>query len=232
MELTTWPRHETRTSQTHDVLNRTTSRVSIQRLSLCLGSAALLITTVQSARSDAMNYQCFERETRRPVAASLIDLSTPEVSCERITLEEPMNTSPDSTPAEGADQPFIDQGISSGPSPYAEASPDPELVNRFVRNDPLSARRAMNLARGAATRRNGGLRIYRPGICMYESASNNPCLVHAGPEGFEFKIPGGAPGWEQSSGSPAVMTRILVAADGRSVLQIDQTLLSEPATSN
>ena len=84
------------------------------RLSLCLGSAALLITTAQTARADAMNYQCFERETRRPVAASLIDLSTPEVSCERITLEEPMNTSPDATPAEGADQPFIDQGISTG----------------------------------------------------------------------------------------------------------------------
>ena len=219
MELTTWPRHETRTSQTHDILNRTTSRVSIQRLSLCLGSATLLITTVQSARSDAMNYQCFDRETRRPVAASLIDLSTSEVSCERITPTEPRRTSPD-------------PGISSGPSPYAETSTDPEVVNRYIRNDPFAARRAINLARGTATRRNGGLRIYRPGICMYESASNNPCLIHAGPEGFEFKIPGGAPGWEQSAGSPAVMTRILVAADGRSVLQINQTLFSEPATSD
>ena len=204
----------------------------MQRLSLCLGSAALLITTARTAQSDVMNYQCFERETRRPVAASLIDLSTPEVSCELITPTEPTISSPDQAPEGGADQPFTDPGISSGPSPYAEMSPDPEVVNRYVRNDPFAARRAMNLARGAATRRNGGLRIYRPGICMYESASNNPCLVHAGPEGFEFKIPGGAPGWEQSAGSPSVMTRILVGADGRSLLQITQTLVTGPATSD
>ncbi len=204
----------------------------MQRLSFCLGSAALLITTAQSARSDAMNYQCFDRESRRPVAASLIDLSTPEVSCELITPTEPTITSPDAAATDDAELPFTDTGISTGPSPYAETSPDPEVVNRYIRNDPFAARRAINLARGTATRRNGGLRIYRPGICMYESASNNPCLIHAGPEGFEFKIPGGAPGWEQSSGSPAVMTRILVAADGRSVLQINQTLFSEPATSD
>ena len=204
----------------------------MKRVSFCLGSAALLITTAQSARSDAMNYQCFDRESRRPVAASLIDLSTPEVSCELITPTEPTITSPDAAPTDDAEQPFTDTGISTGPSPYAETSPDPEVVNRYIRNDPFAARRAINLARGTATRRNGGLRIYRPGICMYESASNNPCLIHAGPEGFEFKIPGGAPGWEQSAGSPAVMTRILVAADGRSVLQINQTLFSEPATSD
>ena len=204
----------------------------MQGLSLYLGSAALLITTAQSARSDEMNYQCFDRETRRPVAASLIDLSTPDVSCERITPTEPTTTSPDDAPAEGAEQTFADLGISTGPSPYAETTPDPEVVNRYIRNDPFAARRAINLARGTATRRNGSLRIYRPGICMYESASNNPCLIHAGPEGFEFNIPGGAPGWEQSAGSPAVMTRILVGADGRSVLQLDQTLVSNPATSD
>ena len=200
----------------------------MQRLSLCLGSAALLIATAPTAQSDVLNYQCFERDTRRPVAASLIDLSTPEVSCEPITLTEPTITAPDEASAGGAEQPFTDPEISSGPSPYAEMPPDPEVVNRYARNHPFAARRAMNLARGAATRRNGGLRIYRPGICMYESASNNPCLVHAGPEGFEFKIPGGAPGWQQSAGSPSVMTRILVGADGRSLLQIDQTLVTGP----
>ena len=200
----------------------------MQSLSLCMGSAALLITTAQTAQSDVMNYQCFERDTRRPVAASLIDLSTPEVSCERITLTEPTITSPDQAPEDGAEQPFTDPEISSGPSPYADASAEPELVNRFVRNHPLAARRAINLARGAATRRNGGLILYRPGICMYETASNNPCLVHAGPEGFEFKIPGGAPGWEQSAGSASLMTRILIDADGRMVLQIEQTRGTEP----
>ncbi len=178
-----------------------------------------------------MNYQCFERETRRPVAASLIDLSTPEVSCERITPMDSTITSPDEATTESSNQPLTDPDISSGPSPYAETSPDPDLVNQFVRNDPFAARRALNLARGAATRRNGGLRIYRPGLCMYQSASNNPCLVHAGPEGLEFKIPGGSPGWEQLTDSPSVVTRILVDADGRSLLQIEQSLVTETETS-
>ena len=113
--------------------------------------------------------------------------------------------------------------VSTGPSPYVDITPDPESVNLFVRNNPLSARRALNLARGAATRRNGGLRVYRPGNCMFGSATNNPCLVHAGPEGFEFKIPGGTPGWEQAGDPPSLTTRILVAADGRALLQSDQS---------
>jgi hypothetical protein len=58
---------------------------------------------------------------------------------------------------------------------------------------------------------------------MYASASKNPCLIHAGPEGFEFKIPGGTPGWEQAGDPPALTTRILVAADGRELLQSDQS---------
>lgn len=220
-----------KTLQTHNILNKTTTRFQIQRLSLYLGWASLLITTAGTAQSEAMNYQCFERETRRPVAASLIDLSTTEVSCERITPEESTIESPNEAATEGPKQPFRDPDISSGPSPYTKASPNPELVNRFVRSDPFAARRALNLARGAATRRNGGLRIYRPGLCMYQSASNNPCLVHAGPEGFEFKIPGGTPGWEQSTDSPSVVTRILVGADGRSLVQIEQSKVSEPVTS-
>ena len=206
--------------------------MKIQRLSLCLGSAVMLITTTRTAHGDVMNFQCFERKTRRPVAASLIDLSTPEVSCERIYLEESTITTPGQATVEKTDHPSQDPYISSGPSPYSETSPDPVAVNRFVRNAPLAARRAINLARGAATRKNGGLRIYRPGICMYESASNNPCLVHAGPEGIEFKIPGGAPGWEQSSGTPSVMTRILVGADGRSLLQIEQARINDTTTTD
>ena len=58
---------------------------------------------------------------------------------------------------------------------------------------------------------------------MYASASNNPCLIHAGPEGFEFSIPGGATGWEQAGEPPTVTTRILVAADGRALLQSEQS---------
>ena len=182
----------------------------MKRLACSLGWTTLLVLTAQSAKSDPIEYQCFERSTRRPVAASLVDLSTPEVSCEPTTLKPPSVATPEPE-------------VSTGPSPYVDITPDPESVNLFVRNNPLSARRALNLARGAATRRNGGLRVYRPGTCMYGSATNNPCLVHAGPEGFEFKIPGGTPGWEQAGDPPSLTTRILVAADGRALQQSDQS---------
>ena len=67
--------------------------MSTRRLSLSLGWSALLMLSAQTARSESMPYQCFDRTTRRPVAASLVDLSTAEVSCEPTTLLQPKNTS-------------------------------------------------------------------------------------------------------------------------------------------
>ena len=195
----------------------------MKQLSFTLGWTALLALTGHSAQSDPVQFQCFERSTRRPVAESLVDLSTPEVSCEPATPKPSGTTPPDQADTAKLDLPSLDPNISTGPSPYANIQPDPELVNLVVRNQPLAARRALNLARGAATRRNGGLRVYRPGSCMYTSATNNPCLVHAGPEGFEFIIPGGATGWEQSGETPTVTTRILVSQDGRTLLQSEQS---------
>ena len=198
-------------------------QVAMKRLASSLGWTTLLVLTAQSAQSDPVEYQCFDRSTRRPVAASLVDLSTPEVSCEPTTLKNPSLATPEQKSSAKQDLPAADPELSTGPSPYADITLDPESVNLFVRNNPLSARRALNLARGAATRRNGGLRVYRPGTCMYGSATNNPCLVHAGPEGFEFSIPGGTPGWEQAGEAPSVTTRVLVAVDGRALLQREQS---------
>ena len=122
-------------------------------------------------------------------------------------------------------QPWENPDIQSGPSPYTGIEPDQDSVKRLIRYSPFAARRALNLARGAATARNGGLRLYRSSRCMYISTVNNPCLTHAGPAGIEFNIPGGTPGWEELGKAPAVMTRILVSADGRSLLQIEQQTL-------
>ena len=194
----------------------------MKRLAYSLGWTTLLVLTAQSAQSDPVNYQCFEKSTRRPVAASVIDLSTPEVSCELSTQKTPSVASPELESSATQKLSASEPEVSTGPSPYVDFTPDPESVNLFVRNNPLSAKRALNLARGAATRRNGGLRVYRPGTCMYGSATNNPCLVHAGPEGFEFSIPGGTTGWEQAGDLPSVTTRVLIAVDGRELLQIEQ----------
>ena len=206
--------------------------MSMRRLSLSLGWSALLMLSAQTTRSEPMPYQCFDRTTRRPVAASLVDLSTAEVSCEPTTLPQPENTPSELGTTASPEQVETEPKISSGPSPYADVTADPNAVNATVRNTPLAARRSINLARGAATRMNGGLRVYRPGICMYASASNNPCLIHAGPAGFEFNIPGGSPGWEEAGDAPSVMTRVLIAADGRSVLQIDQNDVINSSTSD
>ena len=195
----------------------------MKRLGLSLGSATLLLLTTQPVEGAPVRFQCFERSTRRPVAASLVDLSNAEVSCEPASLKPAATTNPEAANGPEPVTPPLEPAVSSGPSPYAGISADPDAVNRFVRDNPLAARRAMNLARGAATRRNGGLRVYRPSTCMYASAANNPCLRHAGPQGFEFTIPGGIPGWEQTGTPAAVTTRILIDVDGRSLLQSEQT---------
>ncbi|EAQ70470.1 hypothetical protein SynRS9909_02689 [Synechococcus sp. RS9909] len=84
-------------------------------------------------------------------------------------------------------------------------------------NDPLAARRSINLARGTAVKLNGGLNAYRPASCMFAGATDNPCLtIEDG--AFLFNIPGGPPGWEQTGDPPSVQTILKIAADGRSVL--------------
>ena len=70
-------------------------QVAMKRLASSLGWTTLLVLTAQSAQSDPVEYQCFDRSTRRPVAASLVDLSTPEVSCEPTTLKTPSVATPE-----------------------------------------------------------------------------------------------------------------------------------------
>ncbi|TCD58356.1 hypothetical protein CWE16_00720 [Synechococcus sp. BS55D] len=84
-------------------------------------------------------------------------------------------------------------------------------------NDPLAARRSINLARDTAIRLNGGLSAYRPASCMFAGAAGNPCLSRENGD-FIFNIPGGPPGWEQSGDAPSIQTILKIAADGRSVL--------------
>lgn len=79
--------------------------------------------------------------------------------------------------------------------------------------------RAANLARMRGELINGGLGVYRPALCMYERSGGN-CLVRADAEGFLFRFYGGVPGWAQLGLPPSVETEILVAPDGRSVLNV------------
>lgn len=86
---------------------------------------------------------------------------------------------------------------------------------------PFSAVRAVNLARGTAIARNGGLGIYHPAQCMYETASaGNQCLIRTDADGYLFRFLGGAPGWQQLGLPATVETEVLIAPDGRSVVQM------------
>ena len=78
--------------------------------------------------------------------------------------------------------------------------------------------RAVNLARETAVNLNGGLSVYRPAACMFEtSTGGGACLVADDDQGFLFRFPGGGPGWQQEAINPSLETEIRVAPDGRAV---------------
>ncbi|MFM8604244.1 MAG: hypothetical protein ACKOBY_01685 [Cyanobium sp.] len=86
---------------------------------------------------------------------------------------------------------------------------------------PFNEVRALNFARQAGVRLNGGLTLYHPQACMFTtSAATNPCLVRSDAQGFTYRFLGGPPGW-QIEGSPAtVETELFVSPDGTSLVQV------------
>ena len=86
---------------------------------------------------------------------------------------------------------------------------------------PFSAVRALNLARNTAVQLNGGLNVYRPAKCMFETAgAGNQCLISSS-DGYQFRFLGGVPGWQQLDIAPSVETEIRISSDGKSVLGVD-----------
>ena len=85
---------------------------------------------------------------------------------------------------------------------------------------PDSQVRAINTARDAAINLNGGLGVYHPAKCMFETTKlTNPCLVSNDQNGYVFRFLGGAPGWQVENLPPTLQTTIRVSTDGRTVLQ-------------
>ena len=218
-----------------------------QRPSMKVTLAALVVFlggTATSMNADELNvsYQCFDRKTNQPIAASSIDLSTSAIKCESITPDiKPEKPTEATEKVKKEEKPDNNTDINTPPaiittidfekqSWQALPTQTEEEVNNYPRNFPLAARRAINLARGSAVALNGGLRIYRPGSCMFKSAVNNPCLVHASRDGFQFLVPGGIPGWEQSSGEPETVTRVWVSGDGRSLLNASKVEQKQSAS--
>ena len=100
--------------------------------------------------------------------------------------------------------------LSPGP---AQAQVDAEVSFARVR--------AVNLARDTAVKLNGGLTLYRPSKCMFDtSLGGGNCLIRRDSQGFLFRFLGGAPGWQQLGLPPTWETEILVSVDGRQVVQV------------
>ena len=89
-----------------------------------------------------------------------------------------------------------------------------------IKTEAMGLQRSINLARDTAAKLNGGLRVYRPALCMYQGVSKNPCLVDRSESGFTFRFLGGSPGWEQLQLPATVETELLVSKDGRTVLEV------------
>lgn len=86
---------------------------------------------------------------------------------------------------------------------------------------PFSAVRALNLARNVAIQQNGGLSVYRPAQCMFQTAdAGNECLLSAGEDGYLFRFLGGVPGWEHFQMPASVETEVRISPDGRTVEQL------------
>ena len=185
-------------------------------------SAALILlassTLIFTPKAEANAYRCFDRQTGEQVAVSDIDITTPSLSC----LPNDGTTTPPSTdndsdpetlPPSGGSTVAPDDDENDSGSSHSLQSPSETTV------DPLAARRAINLARGTAVSLNGGLSQYRPSTCMFASAMGNTCITRSDSQGIEFTIPGGPPGWEQNDEEPSVITVVVIAPDGRSVLE-------------
>lgn len=107
---------------------------------------------------------------------------------------------------------------SPGPALAQQAQQAPAGVDAEVS---FARVRAVNLARETAVKINGGLTLYRPAKCMFDtSLAGGNCLIRRNNQGFLFRFLGGAPGWQQLGLQPNWETKILVSPDGRQVVQV------------
>ncbi len=81
--------------------------------------------------------------------------------------------------------------------------------------------RAVNVARQWAINQNGGLSVYVPAQCMFDTGNGGgSCLVQNNNQGYVFRFLGGSPGWQQYGQPATTLTEIQVSPDGRSVVNV------------
>ena len=83
---------------------------------------------------------------------------------------------------------------------------------------PAAQVRALNLARNTAVKENGGLSVYRPQACMFQTSSGGEtCLIQNNANGFTYRFLGGEPGWPEDNSPATTETEIQIAPDGYTV---------------
>jgi hypothetical protein len=81
--------------------------------------------------------------------------------------------------------------------------------------------RAVNMARNWAVNNNGGLSVYRPATCMFNTGEGGgSCLIQNNSQGYTFRFQGGRPGWQQEGLAPTTETELQVSPDGRSITRV------------
>ena len=81
--------------------------------------------------------------------------------------------------------------------------------------------RAVNLARNWAVNNNGGLSVYRPADCMFNTGDGGgSCLIQTNNPGYTFRFLGGSPGWQQEGLRPTTETEVTVSPDGRTITNV------------
>jgi hypothetical protein len=81
--------------------------------------------------------------------------------------------------------------------------------------------RAVNMARNWAVNNNGGLSVYRPAACMFNTSDGGgSCLIQNNSQGFTFQFMGGQPGWQAEGMAPTTETEVQVSPDGRTITNV------------
>lgn len=123
---------------------------------------------------------------------------------------------PSSASCQRAGSPRLAAGLAAALSGLLIGGGGPALAQVSAANV-----RAVNTARNWAVNANGGLSVYVPAACMFEtSTGGGACLVNSTPQGFLFRFAGGPPGWQAQGQPPSRETAVQISPDGRTVLNV------------
>ncbi len=137
-----------------------------------------------------------------PISPSQPDQPPADASSSLSSASSPISTPPTSTPSRAT----------ASPPPVGSTVPNTNAIGRSPGTDFLP--RALNLARQAAEKQNGGISNYRAEPAMYSTPSQSPHVKNTdGSVTFTFK--GGPPTTSSPYFTPTVESVVTVFQDGR-----------------